>query len=267
MSVTPWRRPMRRDLALRRRVRLARPPGRRTSPPPSEDLDETRQGPPPARRSAPLPPRARRAVRRARREGAAGGRARALPRPLRRALHRSLREAHLREERRRRAQGGAGQDLRRARHATRRRSSGPRSKARSSCSSSRRSSTAAAATRSRTARRRGRTRPGTRSSGSSPSAGSSRPARWRWSSRGRSGRGAIELEIVFKPEKAWKLKRKGEPGDVEGVAAKLPRRARPRRPHRQGDWLQDAVAGAGRSAHRALRAAPGSTAGRRPARR
>jgi hypothetical protein len=33
--------------------------------------------------------------------------------------------------------------------------------------------------------------------------------------------GAIELEIVFTPERAWKLKRKGEPGDIEGVAAKF----------------------------------------------
>jgi hypothetical protein len=33
--------------------------------------------------------------------------------------------------------------------------------------------------------------------------------------------GAIELEIVFRPEKAWKLKRRGEPGDVEGVAARF----------------------------------------------
>lgn len=33
--------------------------------------------------------------------------------------------------------------------------------------------------------------------------------------------GAVELEIVFTPEKAWKLKRKGEPGDLEGVAAKF----------------------------------------------
>ncbi len=33
--------------------------------------------------------------------------------------------------------------------------------------------------------------------------------------------GAIDLEIVFRPEKAWKLKRKGEPGDVEGVAARF----------------------------------------------
>jgi hypothetical protein len=33
--------------------------------------------------------------------------------------------------------------------------------------------------------------------------------------------GAIELEIVFAPEKAWKLKRKGEPGDLEGVAARF----------------------------------------------
>ncbi len=33
--------------------------------------------------------------------------------------------------------------------------------------------------------------------------------------------GAIELEIVFTPEKAWKLKRKGEPGDLEGVAARF----------------------------------------------
>lgn len=33
--------------------------------------------------------------------------------------------------------------------------------------------------------------------------------------------GAIDLEIVFAPEKAWKLKRKGEPGDLEGVAARF----------------------------------------------
>jgi hypothetical protein len=33
--------------------------------------------------------------------------------------------------------------------------------------------------------------------------------------------GAIELEIVFAPDKAWKMKRKGEPGDLEGVAAKF----------------------------------------------
>jgi hypothetical protein len=33
--------------------------------------------------------------------------------------------------------------------------------------------------------------------------------------------GAIELEIVFAPEKAWRLKRKGEPGDLEGVAARF----------------------------------------------
>jgi hypothetical protein len=33
--------------------------------------------------------------------------------------------------------------------------------------------------------------------------------------------GAVELEILFTPEKAWKMKRKGEPGDLEGVAAKF----------------------------------------------
>jgi hypothetical protein len=33
--------------------------------------------------------------------------------------------------------------------------------------------------------------------------------------------GAIELDVVFRPEKPWKLKRKGEPGDVEGVAARF----------------------------------------------
>ncbi|HEX9400486.1 MAG TPA: DUF6066 family protein [Anaeromyxobacter sp.] len=33
--------------------------------------------------------------------------------------------------------------------------------------------------------------------------------------------GAIELEIVFTPEKAWRLRRKGEPRDVEGVAARF----------------------------------------------
>lgn len=33
--------------------------------------------------------------------------------------------------------------------------------------------------------------------------------------------GAIELEIVFRPERAWKLKRKGEPGHFEGLAARF----------------------------------------------
>ncbi len=33
--------------------------------------------------------------------------------------------------------------------------------------------------------------------------------------------GAIELEVVFTPDKAWSLKRKGEPGDLEGVAARF----------------------------------------------
>lgn len=33
--------------------------------------------------------------------------------------------------------------------------------------------------------------------------------------------GAIELEIVFRPEKAWKLPRKGERGSLEGVAARF----------------------------------------------
>jgi hypothetical protein len=33
--------------------------------------------------------------------------------------------------------------------------------------------------------------------------------------------GAIELELVFAPEKAWRLKRKGEPGELEGVAARF----------------------------------------------
>jgi hypothetical protein len=33
--------------------------------------------------------------------------------------------------------------------------------------------------------------------------------------------GAIDLEIVFRPERTWKLKRKGEPGDLEGVAARF----------------------------------------------
>jgi hypothetical protein len=33
--------------------------------------------------------------------------------------------------------------------------------------------------------------------------------------------GAIELELVFRPEKAWKLARRGEPGSYEGVAAKF----------------------------------------------
>jgi hypothetical protein len=33
--------------------------------------------------------------------------------------------------------------------------------------------------------------------------------------------GAIDLEIVFRPEKAWKLPRRGERGDLEGVAARF----------------------------------------------
>lgn len=33
--------------------------------------------------------------------------------------------------------------------------------------------------------------------------------------------GAVELEIVFRPERAWKLRRKGEPGFYEGVAARF----------------------------------------------
>jgi hypothetical protein len=33
--------------------------------------------------------------------------------------------------------------------------------------------------------------------------------------------GAVELEIVFTPEKVWRMKRKGEPGDLEGVAARF----------------------------------------------
>lgn len=33
--------------------------------------------------------------------------------------------------------------------------------------------------------------------------------------------GAIELEIVFQPEKTWKLPRKGERGSLEGVAARF----------------------------------------------
>jgi hypothetical protein len=33
--------------------------------------------------------------------------------------------------------------------------------------------------------------------------------------------GAIELEVVFRPERAWKLKRKGEPGAFEGIAARF----------------------------------------------
>jgi hypothetical protein len=33
--------------------------------------------------------------------------------------------------------------------------------------------------------------------------------------------GAIELEIVFRPEKVWKLPRRGEPGQYEGVAARF----------------------------------------------
>lgn len=33
--------------------------------------------------------------------------------------------------------------------------------------------------------------------------------------------GAVELEVVFRPEKAWKLPRKGEAGSLEGVAARF----------------------------------------------
>jgi hypothetical protein len=39
--------------------------------------------------------------------------------------------------------------------------------------------------------------------------------------RGPFRTGAIELEIVFRPEKTWRLKRKGDPADVEGVAARF----------------------------------------------
>lgn len=33
--------------------------------------------------------------------------------------------------------------------------------------------------------------------------------------------GAIDLEIVFRPEKTWRLPRRGEPGSFEGVAARF----------------------------------------------
>lgn len=33
--------------------------------------------------------------------------------------------------------------------------------------------------------------------------------------------GAIELEVVFRPDRAWKLKRRGEPGSFEGLAARF----------------------------------------------
>ncbi len=33
--------------------------------------------------------------------------------------------------------------------------------------------------------------------------------------------GAIELEIVFRPEKVWKLQRRGEKGNYEGLAARF----------------------------------------------
>ena len=33
--------------------------------------------------------------------------------------------------------------------------------------------------------------------------------------------GAIELEIVFRPEKSWKMPRRGERGLMEGVAARF----------------------------------------------
>jgi hypothetical protein len=33
--------------------------------------------------------------------------------------------------------------------------------------------------------------------------------------------GAIELEIVFRPERAWKLKRRGEPGSFDGLASRF----------------------------------------------
>ncbi|HET6440416.1 MAG TPA: DUF6066 family protein [Anaeromyxobacter sp.] len=33
--------------------------------------------------------------------------------------------------------------------------------------------------------------------------------------------GAIELEVVFRPEKVWRLSRRGEKGSYEGVAARL----------------------------------------------
>jgi hypothetical protein len=40
-----------------------------------------------------------------------------------------------------------------------------------------------------------------------------------WESPFRTG--AIDLEIVFRPEKVWKLARRGEPGSYEGVAARF----------------------------------------------
>jgi hypothetical protein len=40
-----------------------------------------------------------------------------------------------------------------------------------------------------------------------------------WESPVRTG--AIDLEIVFRPEKVWKLARRGEPGSYEGVAARF----------------------------------------------
>ena len=33
--------------------------------------------------------------------------------------------------------------------------------------------------------------------------------------------GAIELEIVFRPERVWRLDRRGEKGSYEGVAARF----------------------------------------------
>jgi hypothetical protein len=33
--------------------------------------------------------------------------------------------------------------------------------------------------------------------------------------------GRVELEVLFRPEGAWKLKRKGEPGYYEGVKARF----------------------------------------------
>jgi hypothetical protein len=33
--------------------------------------------------------------------------------------------------------------------------------------------------------------------------------------------GMVEMEIVFRPERTWKMKRKGESGYYEGVAARF----------------------------------------------
>ncbi len=54
-----------------------------------------------------------------------------------------------------------------------------------------------------------------------PIRGTLRPGTMELEFQGPFRTGAIELEIVFRPERTWKLPRKHEPGSLEGVAARF----------------------------------------------